>query len=113
MAHKFAHRIRLDAAGAPLAKGPVQPRGEKIFKIWVWVTQERSAAAARGSFDWGNDPVSPRWNCPTTLMQDSPRFVPGPALGMAIALVKRGDRKEYFGWWDEDVVIIRAKAPPP
>lgn len=109
MAHRFAHRIRLDAAGAPLAKGPVQPRGEKFFRIWVWVTQEHSAAAARGSMDWGNNPVSPTWECATTLMDNSPRFERGPALGMAIALVKKGNGKEYFGWWDDEVVIIKPR----
>jgi hypothetical protein len=101
--HRFADHLHLDAAGAPLAKGPVFPPGEKVFRIWVWVTQEEKAA--RGSMDWGNNPVSPEWDCTTTLWQDSPRFSTGPALGMAVALVKRGNDKVYFGWWD-DVEIV-------
>ena len=106
MAHRFDHHIRLDANGAPLAKGPVDPQHEAIFRIWVWVSQEGSGAAARGSMDWGNSPVSPEWNCATTVFQDSPPFKKGPALGMAVAWVKKGNGKEYFGWWDEKVVIV-------
>jgi hypothetical protein len=108
MAHRFAHRIKLDPAGAPLAKGPRQTRDEPIFRIWVWVTQEKSKAAARGSMDFGNNPVA-RWECTTTLMENSPRFERGPALGMAIALVKKGNAKEYFGWWDDQVVIVKPR----
>jgi hypothetical protein len=105
MAHKFAHHISLDPAGAPLAKGPTATKDPPIFRISVWVTQEKSKAAARGSKDFGNNPKA-KWECATTLMENSPRFQKGPALGMAIALVKKGNGKEYFGWWDDDVVIV-------
>ena len=104
--HKFAHHISLEANGAPLAKGPVEPTSEAMFRIWVWVSQEKTGAAARGSMDWSNNPKTPHWDCPTTLFQDSPRFKNGPALGMAVALVKDGSGKKFFGWWDEKVVIV-------
>jgi hypothetical protein len=105
MAHKFDDFLHLDAAGAPLAQGPVHPPGERMFRIWVWVTQEKTDAAARGSVDWGNGPVSPHWDCATTLWQDSPRFEKGAALGMAVAVVKHGNGTKLFGWWD-DVEIV-------
>jgi hypothetical protein len=105
MPHNFDEDLHLDAAGAPLAKGPVDPHSEKMFRIWVWVSQDATTAAARGSMDWGDDPVSPRWECPTTLFQDSPRFSPGSAKGMAIALVKNGNKKKYFGWWDKVTIV--------
>jgi hypothetical protein len=105
MAHRFDDELHLDPQGAPLAGGPVDPPSENIYKIWVWVSQNHKGAAARGSMDWGNNPVSPHWDCQTTLFQDSHRFVPGKAEGMAVALVKRGNKEEYFGWWD-DVEIV-------
>src|ERR687891_588574 len=102
MAHRFDDKLRLDPAGAPLAAGPVHPPGERMYRIWVWGTPEKTGAAARGSMDWGNGPVSPHWDCPTTLWQDSPRFETGhPALGMAVALAKHGNGTKLFGWWDD------------
>jgi hypothetical protein len=106
MAHKFARKIHLDANGAPLARGPVEPEEEAMYRIWVWVTQEQSGAAARGSADWSNSPKSPKWNCTTTLFDGSPPFQDGDALGMAVALVKKGNGQEYFGWWDGKVEIV-------
>jgi hypothetical protein len=104
--HKFAHNLRLDPNGAPLAKGPVEPKNEAMYRIWVWVSQEKSGAAAKGWVDWDNNPVTPQWNCPTTLFENSPRFKKGPALGMAVALVKDGNGKKYYGWWDGKVEIV-------
>ena len=103
MAHKFAKKLSLDPqTGAPLAKGPVDPATEEMYRIWVWISQDETKAAARGSFDWGNNPVSPEWECPTTLFADSPRFEAGKkAKGMAVAWVKDGTAKKYYGWWDE------------
>jgi hypothetical protein len=106
MAHRFDDTLKLDPNGAPLAAGPVDPPSEDVYRIWVWVSQNDRGAAARGSRDWGNNPVTPRWDCPTTLFQDSKRFVPGDAEGMAVALVKRGNDKEYYGWWHGPIQIV-------
>jgi hypothetical protein len=104
--HKFFDRLRLDPqAGAPLAAGPVDPPTEEMYRIWVWVSQNYRGAAARGSGNWTNNPKSPSWDCPTTLFDGSSRFVPGQAEAMAVALIKKGDKQEFFGWWD-DVEIV-------
>jgi hypothetical protein len=104
--HKFFDRLRLDPqTGAPLAAGPVDPPTEDMYRIWVWVSQNYRGAAARGSMDWTNDPVSPCWNCPTGLFPGSNAFVAGQAVGMAVALVQKGNQQEFFGWWD-DVEIV-------
>ena len=106
MAHKFDNNINLDGAGAPLAKGPVDPPVESMIKIWVWVSQEHTDAAARGSVDWSNSPVSPKWDCATTLWQDSPPFEKGhKALGMAVALVKDGASTKLYGWSDKIDIV--------
>jgi hypothetical protein len=106
MAHRFDTDISLGANGAPLATGPVEPKEEEMFRIWVWVTQKETGAAARGSRNWSANPKSPNWNCGTRLFKNSPPFAKGPALGMAVALVKKPNGKEYFGWWDGKVKIV-------
>jgi hypothetical protein len=89
----------------------VDPTSEDVYWIAVWVYQKvgGKTAAARGSKDWGNSPVTPKWECPTTLFQasnePSNRFTPGPALGMAVAVVKDGNKKKYFGWWDNTEIV--------
>jgi hypothetical protein len=104
--HKFFDRLRLDPqTGAPLAAGPVDPPTEDMYRIWVWVSQNYSGAAATGRMNWENNPVTPCWACPTERFQGSNPFVPGQAVGMAVALVKKGNTREYFGWWD-DVDIV-------
>ena len=106
MPHNFDEKLNLDSAGAPLAKGPVDPHSEKMFRIWVWVTQDDTDAAARGSMDWGDNPVSPEWNCTTELWGDSPPFSTGAtAKCMAVALVKRGNDRVFYGWWDDAEIV--------
>jgi hypothetical protein len=104
--HKFSKKLRLDPqTGAPRATGPVDPPEENMFRIWVWVSQNKRGAAARGSADWTRNPVTPKWECPTTLFDASTPFKKGMAEGMAVALVKRGNKEEYFGWWEEVEII--------
>jgi hypothetical protein len=110
MAYRFADELELDQpTGAPLAKGPVGP-GEMLW-IGVWVYQDSRRAAGRGSKDWGNSPLPPgsTWECATDLFQasnqKSDRFVPGPALGMAVALVREDNKKKYYGWWDDTEIV--------
>ena len=106
MAHKFADQLKLDASNAlSLATGPVDPPSEEMFRIWVWLYQSKTKAAGRGSKDWGNTPVSPTWDCPISMFPDSNQFEKGPAVGMAIAEVKKGNRREYFGWWDKVKIV--------
>jgi hypothetical protein len=110
MAYKFADELKLDAqTGAPLAKGPVGP-GEMLW-IVVWVYQDWRRAAARGSKDLSNNPLPPgsTWECTTALFEasnhKSDRFVAGPALGMAVALVREDNKKKYYGWWDDTEIV--------
>jgi|SRR5215211_1389005 len=110
MAYRFADQLKLDApTGAPIAKGPVEP-GEMLW-IVVWVYQDGRRAASRGSKDWATNPLpaGSTWECTTALFEatgePSDRFVPGPALGMAVALVRENNKKKYFGWWDDTEIV--------
>jgi hypothetical protein len=104
--HKFFDRLLLDSnTGTPLAAGPVDPPTEAMYQIWVWISQNQSGAAATGSGKWEEDPVTPSWECTTKLFDSSQPFVRGEAQCMAVALVKKGDSKAFFGWWD-DVEIL-------
>jgi len=102
MPHNFDNPLKIDAAtGGVLAKGPVDPNQGKIYWITVWVYEVNGVAAARGSKDFSGNPATQSWDCPTTLFQDSKKFSEGPVVGVAIARVKDGGTKEYFGWWEE------------
>jgi hypothetical protein len=104
--HRFFDKLTLDpATGTPRAAGPVDPPTESMCRIWVWLSQNERGAAARGSADWSSNPVTPTWQCATTPFDASKPFKKGKAEGMAVALVKKGNQEEYFGWW-EDVEII-------
>jgi hypothetical protein len=110
MPYRFADELKLDPqTGAPLAKGPVGP-GEMLW-IAVWVYQDGRRAASRGRGDWGNNPLpaGSTWDCKTDLFdalnEGSDRFVPGPALGMAVALVREDNKKKYYGWWDDTQIV--------
>jgi hypothetical protein len=104
MAHKFDQKLPLDpGTGLPLARGPVQA-GEPMSRITVWLYQNGTAAAARGSKDW-TTPATGTWDCPITFFPASNPFSTGDALGMAVAVIIKDGTTQYYGWWDKVKII--------
>jgi hypothetical protein len=108
MAHKFNEKLKLPSQqGGPVARGSVAA-GEKMEWIAVWITQNvgGNAAAARGGADWTDKPQKGKWKTETELVTGSDHFLTGqPAMATAIALVKKGNAKEFY-WWGHAVEIV-------
>ena len=72
--------------------------------IGVWIYQDGTAAAARGSNNW-TTPMTGKWDCPITLFPASNPFIAGDAQGMAVAVITKGGITQYYGWWDKVKIV--------
>jgi hypothetical protein len=116
--HNFNNSLRLSKPqpgpyprprSAPLARGPVAD-DETVAWMQVWIYQNRGpgrAAAAYGTGDWSNAPISDKWRIPTKLVKNSDDFVARkPAQATALALVEDKNKDKEFYWWSEAVMIL-------
>jgi hypothetical protein len=89
------------------AAGPID-HNQRLDWVWVWLVQNienahDKAAAARGS-GGPFGPPNQEWRVPLNLAT-ADAFTPDwPAQATAVALVKKGGKKEAY-WWSEAVMI--------
>ena len=91
------------SGGHVVAQGPLSlPSGSTDVSVYAWVMQRQTSgdsAAFTGERNYSSPPS--RWVADSSK-DDYGTFVPGPAMGTAVAIYKLGGKTQVF-WWSEDI----------
>jgi hypothetical protein len=106
----FDSPIPIDASGKIVPQGPFPiPPGETPVELYAWVTQLSfggSDAFAAGSTTTFDPTVPTRWSTPGADHRG--KFVPGPAIAMAVAISTAADGSIVVFNWTETIELIAA-----